>query len=185
MLQKQFIWKGNETIENFQIEKHRDGYKAKSIVNGILKEAPLLIAYEVEISKNWEVEKVQITSLLNDKENIVLQSDKNGRWIDQSAQHKIEFDGCIDIDISVTPFTNTLPIKRLGDRLEKRTRLEVLYFNLSEWKIRKVEQYYTKINQNLFRYEGVFRNFEADLPVDDNQFVLSYPSLFERLYPKG
>ncbi len=33
----------------------------------------------------------------------------------------------------------------------------------------------------VYRYEGLFRNFTADLPVDRDGVVLSYPSLFRRV----
>lgn len=44
------------------------------------------------------------------------------------------------------------------------------------------EQAYTCLVQNeRYRYEGIFRNFETDLAVDPEGIVIDYPSLFTRI----
>lgn len=63
------------------------------------------------------------------------------------------------MDIPITPFTNTLPIKRLGNPLGQKTKITVPYFYIKNWSFKKVGQYYTKLTDNLYKYEGVFRNF--------------------------
>ena len=41
-------------------------------------------------------------------------SDGAGHWrVDERERPDLE--GCLDVDIQITPFTNTLPIRRLGD----------------------------------------------------------------------
>jgi hypothetical protein len=32
-----------------------------------------------------------------------------------------------------------------------------------------------------YRYEGIFRNFSADMTVDEDGLVIDYPTLFTRL----
>lgn len=180
------IWKRDDesthTLEvlNFKVD---NGFKVKSVVSGMLNGTPLLIDYSLVIDKNWKVNEVNLTSLLDDRNSIILRSGHEQTWYDEKNNEIPELKGCIDIDISITPFTNSLPIKRLGDSLKERTKIIALYFNLTDWKFKKVEQYYTKLSDRLYKYEGVFRNFEADLPVDGFGFVTTYPSLFDRLYP--
>jgi hypothetical protein len=43
-----------------------------------------------------------------------LLSDGQGNWTTSDGQAVSELRGCIDVDISVSAFTNTLPIRRLG-----------------------------------------------------------------------
>jgi hypothetical protein len=46
-----------------------------------------------------------------------------------------------------------------------------------EW--RRLEQYYTKIGNNTYRYQdGERPDFQADIVVDDDGLVLVYPGLF-------
>ncbi len=185
--QKIVIWQREEgatnTLESLQFKKHGNDFIAKSLVNGIIKGRPILIEYHLIISGNWLIKEVEIRSLLAHK-NITLKSGSNGKWYDVDNQEISELDSCLDIDIAITPFTNTLPIKRLGNSLKQRTKITVLYFDIDNWRFKKVEQYYTKLSDNLYKYEGVFRNFVADLPIDDYGFVTTYPGLFKRVYPK-
>ena len=185
--QKTVIWQREEgetnTLETLQFKKYGNDFIAKSLVNGIIKSRPILIEYHLIISGNWLIKEVEIKSLLAHK-NITLKSGSNGKWYDVDNQEIPELDGCLDIDIAITPFTNTLPIKRLGNSLKQRTKITVLYFDIDNWCFKKVEQNYTKLTDNLYKYEGVFRNFVADLPIDDYGFVTTYPGLFKRVYPK-
>ena len=43
------------------------------------------------------------------------------------------------------------------------------------------DQRYTRLGDRLWRYEGLFRDFVANLPVDDMGLVLDYPQLFRRV----
>jgi len=187
--EKIIIWKRDDdessTSETLQFKKYGKDFIARSIVNGLLESQPILIEYQVIINRNWIVKEVEIKSLLGESNKITLKSDSNGKWYDMDNQEISELDGCIDIDISITPFTNTLPIKRLGSSLEQKTKITVLYFDVRNWGFKKVEQYYTKLTDNLYKYEGVFRDFVADLPIDNSGFVTTYPELFKRLYPKN
>jgi hypothetical protein len=187
-INKILVWERNyedtQTIEVLRFNSKKNLFNIESIVNGILNGQPTSIEYFIKIDKNWKVKEVRIKTLIREDNPIVLKSGIDKRWYDEMNNEIPELKGCIDIDISLTPFTNTLPIKRLGDSLLKRTKLNVLYLNLADWKFEKVEQYYTKLSNNLYKYEGVFRGFTAELPVDNFGFVTTYPNLFERVYPE-
>jgi len=96
-------------------------------------------------------------------------------------------DGCIDVDISATPFTNTLPIRRLGLKPGEAANLKVAYLAIPEMRVEPARQRYTCLERDdqggLYRYEsldGEFAGFTADLPVDAGGLVLDYPGLFRR-----
>ncbi len=182
------IWRRSDessTLETLKLKKYRRDFIVKSIVNGILEDQPMLVEYQLIINRNWIVKEVEIKSLLDKRNKITLKSDSNGKCYNEDNQEISELNGCIDIDISITPFTNTLPIKRLGSSLEQRTKITTLYLDIKNWEFKKAEQYYTKLTDNLYKYEGVFRHFVADLPIDNSGFVTTYPKLFKRLYPKN
>jgi hypothetical protein len=61
-------------------------------------------------------------------QTLCLVKDGNGRWTDQRGAHLPRFDGCIDIDLGGSPFTNTLPIRRLDlDVHDGPVELKMLY----------------------------------------------------------
>ncbi len=95
--------------------------------------------------------------------------------------------GCIDVDIGVTPATNALPIKRLGLSAGESREILAAYVPLPSqiadaFIPARAEQRYTCLEVGrLYRYEGLFRNFTAELEIDGAGIVLDYPDTFKRL----
>ena len=93
------------------------------------------------------------------------------------------------MDISVTPFTNTLPIRRLRLGPGGSADLEVAYVDVPGMQVEPTRQRYTCLQSGehggLYRYEdkGLFHGFTADLPVDAGGLGLDYPGLFRRMRP--
>jgi len=58
----------------------------------------------------------------------------------------------------------------------------VAYISTPDLQVTRVEQAYSCVELNReYRYEGIFRNFTANLSVDEDGFVIDYPTLFTRL----
>ncbi|WP_165501349.1 putative glycolipid-binding domain-containing protein [Pedobacter psychrodurus] len=56
---------------------------------------------------------------------------------------------CLDIDISLTPFTNTLSIRRLVFNGHLRNRIEVVYIDIIAATIVPAMQYYSRISESV------------------------------------
>ena len=91
-----------------------------------------------------------------------------------------EFAGCIDVDISLTPFTNSLPINRLRWLGNEPAEIQVLFVDVLDQSATVARQCYTKLSDSQFKFETVPNDFEALLTVDASGFVLDYPGLFVR-----
>ncbi len=76
-------------------------------------------------------------------------------------------DGCTDVDISVTPFTNTLPIRRLNLDQDESTEIETVYISVPELQVETAIQRYTCLDSlddegGRYRYESVPSGFTAE-----------------------
>lgn len=117
--------------------------------------------------------------------------DEQGRWTDALTDTPLPvLDGCLDVDIGATPATNALPIRRLGLGQGRSETLRAAYVPLptqveGAFLPRPAEQRYTRLGDRLYRYEGLFRGFAAELAVDEDGMVLDYPDYFRRLAPAG
>jgi len=89
--------------------------------------------------------------------------------------------GCVDGDIWPTPFTNTLPIRRLGLAVGERREIDVALIDGVDATVTRASQAYTRLDRSVFRFESVGSDFVADLTVDPTGLVLDYPGLFTRL----
>jgi hypothetical protein len=119
---------------------------------------------------------------------IRLQVDEDGGWLDESGEPIPLLDGCTDVDISITPFTNTLAIRRLGLKPGQTCEILAAYFAIPEMDVRPAWQRYTCLeispDGGAYRYEdkGQPQGFSANLPVDADGLVLDYPDLFRRVW---
>lgn len=87
----------------------------------------------------------------------------------------------MDIDIALTPLTNSLPINRLTLAKNKAHITEVVYIDILEGTIRTAFQQYTKKSECVYNFQNVLNDFEATILVDKEGFVVHYPQLFERI----
>lgn len=117
-----------------------------------------------------------------------VEADGEGHWRDVISDRPIpELEGCFDVDIGITPATNTLPIKRLKLVEHESRDIAAAYVPLpdqidGDFLPKRAEQRYTCLTPNRrYRYEGLFRDFTADLEVDDAGLVIDYPDTFQRV----
>jgi hypothetical protein len=86
--------------------------------------------------------------------------------------------GAFDVDLTASPLTNTLPIRRLN-LLEAETgvahRISVAWVILPSLEVVQADQIYTLLDPGVVRYAS--ETFSADLTVDDDGFVVEYPGL--------
>ena len=75
----------------------------------------------MRLTPTWQVRQFLLFRDLDDPD-LWLATDGTARWGEMNGAHRVELDGCYDIDLACTPFTNTLPIRRLplhvGDTAE-------------------------------------------------------------------
>ena len=91
--------------------------------------------------------------------------------------------GCSDVDIMITPFTNTLPIRRLNLALHESREISVVYFSLPDLTVSRLDQRYTFLLQekdhSVYKYESLNSGFTRDIKVDADGLVIDYPGIFK------
>jgi hypothetical protein len=163
-------------LEHLEVDLRRAGIVAESALAG----EGFGAVYRIECDAAWNVTRVVVKRIGG--ATLDLLSDAQGHWTDSNGTPRDDLAGCIDIDISATPFTNTLPIRRLKLAEGERRVIRVVYIALPELTAAPVEQAYTCIERDRrYRYEGITSRYTAELPVDTDGFVMDYPALFRRL----
>jgi hypothetical protein len=156
------------------------GFEIKSTIIGFYNQKIYKVDYCIKTTNEWETKSFEIKSRhSNQTQSLIFEGDGKGNWI-SGDRHWKEFAGCIDIDIPLTPFTNTLPIRRLQLAKGATQKIKVLYIDLLEQKLTAVHQKYTRVSDLDYHYENVPNDFEATIRVDESGFVIDYPSLFVR-----
>ena len=141
---------------------------------------PFAVDYVVECDESWRTRLVRIGDADTGR-GVVLRSNGAGRWTDGDGAALSFLNGAIDVDISATPFTNTLPIRRLGLAVGDSADITTVYVAVPELTVSADPQRYTRIAEKTYRFTSLDSDFVRDIEVDDNGFVLRYPGLFRRL----
>ena len=152
-----------------------------SVVIGFEGRSPFRLHYHIRCDIHYQVQQVDLD--LAGHPPIMVSTDGAGHWFDTHHQPIPALDGCVDIDISATPFTNTLPIRRLDWQGGQSRSLDMVYIRIPELTIERATQQYTCLEKNeqgsVFEYSQP--GFTAILPIDADGFVQNYPELFTRL----
>jgi hypothetical protein len=181
-MQSVILWEGIEyfSLEHCLINQSGNGVDVHSAIVGEYNHVIYRIDYFIQTDRDWNTVSFSINSRLNDTvRQIQFTGDTNGNWISAIGSEG-SFAGCVDVDIPVTPFTNTLPIRRLKLAPGQSQEIKVVYLDMLEQSIRPVTQKYTRVSAREYRYENVPNDFEAKITVDDEDFVVDYPGLFAR-----
>lgn len=181
-MQTNILWTGREyhSLENCLVTVNDSGAEISSSIVGSYENKIYKVDYNIRTNRQWETVFFELKGRHSDQEqNLQFQGDGKGGWLREGRRVK-EFDDCIDIDIPLTPFTNTLPINRLKLSPTQAQEIKVIYFDILAGEIKSVRQKYTCLSSTAYHYENVPNDFEATIQVDKQGLVVDYPSLFVR-----
>ena len=142
---------------------------------------PYRLEYEAEWDPAWSFRSARIRVRGADTaREIELVRGANAEWrVDGEPADVLR--GCSEMDLWPTPFTNTLPIRRLGLSVGASAEIRVAWVAAPELTVVAREQRYTRISDEVVRFESLDDGFRADLVVDGSGLVVIYPGLFERV----
>src|SRR6202049_2285150 len=105
-------WKGPGLEHLFLLQQQED-IVADGLILGVQEQMPFRVRYEIHCTLQWEIRAVHVSLLSDSLPSLLLFTDGAGNWTTARGETLLSLQGCLDVDISVTPFTNTLPIRRL------------------------------------------------------------------------
>lgn len=181
-MQRNILWTGLEyySLENCLVDFSNTGTRIRSAIVGKYNEKLYYVQYEIRTDGHWQTIFVELKARHSNQElHVLLESDGNGNWT-RNGDLSAEFSGCRDVDLPVTPFTNTLPVNRLKLGIGQQQQIDVIYLDILESQVKSVSQQYTRVAEKIYHYENVPNDFEADIEVDEFGLVVDYPVLFKR-----
>ena len=171
-------------VEHVQVTESAVGFTADGVILRPGSPVAQRIRYRVEGDARWNLRRVSVEQMDGTSPPLVLASDGAGHWKDGDGAARPDLDGCRDIDIQASPFTNTLAIRRLRLAAGESAEIRVAYITVPELDVRAFHQRYTHLHADgagaTYRYESLESDFRADLPVDADGLLLEYPGYFRR-----
>jgi hypothetical protein len=136
--------------------------------------------YRVQCDAGWRCRELDV-EILGAARTLRLRGDGRGHWTDGDGTPLGALDGAVDVDLPITPFTNTLPIRRLALAAGASAEIDVVYVRAPALSVEIDRQRYTCVERlRRYRYEAVDGSFTAEIEVDARGLVITYPGLFRR-----
>ena len=143
---------------------------------------PFRLTYGLTWDESWRLRDAQLVlATEHSTRALKLETDGRGHWrCDNRATGAL--DGCMDIDIWPTPFTNSFPIRREPMAIGERRQFLMAWVFAPDLTVHPQAQAYTRLADRLYLFENLDGSgFRAELPVDEEGIVFDYPDLFRRV----
>jgi uncharacterized protein len=180
---RSLLWTRRDQIslEYFQLHQASDDIRLSGTVLTSHDGEPLRVEYSVHCDPAWVTRSVRIALTRGSaSRELTLIADDHRRWWSEGKE-LAAVAGCIDADISISPSTNTLPVRRLSLAPGDARDVVAAWIRFPELTVEPLPQRYARTGDFLYRYASAGGAFTADIEVDDLGLVVRYPPLWERV----
>lgn len=173
-------WSG-KGLEHTVVTCAQEWNSADGVVVAAAEDRDFAVRYQIRCDGSWAL-KYACIEIIGEQRKVEFISDGRGKWTDGFGDPLHALDGAIDLDLSVSPFTNTLPIRRLQLAKGSSAKILAAYLHFPDLAVVADPQRYTCLEPFLrYRYESLDSDFVREIEVDRDGLVLTYPGLFKRL----
>lgn len=152
---------------------------------------PARVVYQVRVDDAWKTRRLAVDLLVgsNRQRLHVIQGGRRGWRLRPSNTPLPHLDGCTDVDLGLSPVTNTIAIRRLNLDVDASADLRTAWVRFpetgeGEMTIAPRAQRYTRIDGRRYHYQsgeiGEPFNYSAVLEIDDLGLVTHYERGWER-----
>lgn len=134
----------------------------------------------LRLSALWVVQQVLLFRDL-DEPDLWLGTDTHGRWGEINGAHRPDLDGCIDVDIAGSPFTNSIIIHRTPLHIGHTIDLPVMAIDVDTLGVVTHPHRYTRTGHDTWNYTSLVQNTNVDVTVDEFGFVIDEPNAYRRI----
>lgn len=137
------------------------------------------VHYVIRLSATWQARQFLLFRDLEEPD-LWLATDGHQRWGEMNGVVRSELDGCVDIDLLCTPFTSTLPIRRLAPGVGDRFETQAVRIDVETLSVIAVSLHYERRDERRWRLHDPARATDIDFDVDHYGLVLDQPERFRR-----
>jgi len=159
-------------------------YLADSVVLAFDEEhGPFRLTYRLTWGESWQLRDAELVVVTERyTRSLSLRTDGEGHWRGGDGRTIDDLNGCMDVDIWPTPFTNSFPIRREPMTVGERREFKMAWICAPDLAVVSQPQAYTRLAERLYLFENLDGSgFRAELPVDEDGIVIDYPDLFRRV----
>jgi hypothetical protein len=140
---------------------------------------PCHLEYDVATDRSWKTRNAKVSGYFG-KKSLDLRIGSAGatRWKLNGVLSKSVI-GCVDVDLSFTPATNLIALRRLALKVGQRAEAPAACLKFPEMRLVKLPQSYFRLGRTEYEYEAPTVGYSGTLQVLPSGAVSQYPGLFE------
>ena len=137
------------------------------------------LEYQVVCDAGWRTLHAKVTGWAGSQPiKVEVYTDTARRW-SINGREAPDVAGCVDFDLSFSPSTNTIALRRLALNPGERAEVRSAWLRFPELTLEPLVQSYARTGDSAYHYESSGGEFVTDLEVDSAGFVVRYPPLWE------
>lgn len=161
-----------------------DGYRIDGHTTAVEDGEPWAVQYVIALDPRWVTQRARVVARgKQGTRSIELTTDTTGGWhVDGASAARL--DGCMDVDLEASAFTNALPVRRLGLAVGEGADAPAAYVRALDLRVERLDQRYVREpdrrGRQCFAYAAPRFSVSRQLVFDEHGLVLDYPGLATR-----
>jgi hypothetical protein len=162
-----------------------DGVRCEGQVAAVEAGVAWAVSYGLLLDPEWRTRSAHVAFLTpTGRAASLLEADEHGRWrVDGVPAPRL--DGCSDVDLEASVFTNALPVRRLRLAVGESADAPAAYVRVPELRVERLEQRYQRLHDDgphtRYDYRAPAFRYGAILAYDESGLVVEYPGLAVRV----
>ncbi len=153
------------------------------MIGGACADHPAFSAsYDLVTDENGATKRLSLrtTTSVGERHASLARDNENYWLVDAGGSHvRATFAGALDVDVVLSPFFNTLPIRRFGlQHAMEEVQVPVVYVRLPDLLVQEANLVYSSAADGISVLSPVS---SATVTVDEDGFLLDYPGLAQRI----
>jgi uncharacterized protein len=148
---------------------------------------PSHACYEVRCDPGWKTRAARVVGWHGTHPiDLTIEADGAGSWwVNGASQPAVR--GTLDLDLAITPSTNTLSLRRLRIPVGGREEVAAAWLDWPKPQLQRLVQRYHRLDQHRFEYEADLASglFRGTIEVGAAALVTRYGSLWDMVLLRG
>jgi hypothetical protein len=166
------------------IRSEPGGYRFEGHSTAVEEGVPWSVRYAVAVDAGWLTRRAHVVAeSMRGTSEVVVERETGGGWlVDGSPDSRL--DGCEDVDLEASAFTNAFPVNRLGLTAGGAAEAPAVYLRAPGLEVERLEQSYVRLDDDAghsrYDYASPAFDFRAILEYDESGLVVDYPAIAVR-----
>jgi hypothetical protein len=161
------------------------GWRVEGTTAAVEEGEPWVVSYAIDLDARWRTRRAVVSGRArHGRAERVLEADGEGRWT-VDGRPRPDLDGCLDVDLESSSFTNAFPVHNLGLAVDEGAEAPAAYVRALDLGVERLEQRYVRLDDSAasgprYDYTSPAFAFRCELAYDASGLVLDYPGIATR-----